>query len=250
MGLDGVKGKIALVTGASRGIGQAIALGLGAAGATVIGTATTLQGAKGITEQFAQRNLIGKGWVLDVTQHDSIVKLFEEIGNDPGYPAILVNNAGKTQDNLMLMMADEQWHNIIDTNLTSAYRLTKACLKRMFRNRWGRIINISSVVGLTGNPGQANYAAAKAGLIGFSKSLAQEMASRGITVNVVAPGFIETDMTGTLSELQRKELFKRIPMKRLGKPNDIANIVVFLASDAASYITGETFHINGGMYMP
>lgn len=244
-----LKDKIALVTGANRGIGAAIAMNLAQQGANVVGTATTPAGAEKITANFSQQDLSGKGLVLDVRQQDSIDQLFTIIRQDIGEPDILVNNAAVTKDNLMLRMKDEEWTDVIDTNLSSVYRLCKACLTAMFRQRWGRIINISSVVGLTGNSGQVNYTASKAGVIGFSKSLAQEMASRGVTVNVVAPGFIHTEMTRDLPEVYRKELLKRVPMKRMGQPQDVAAAVVFLASDLASYITGETVHVNGGMFM-
>ncbi|MEE9451935.1 MAG: 3-oxoacyl-ACP reductase FabG [Gammaproteobacteria bacterium] len=244
-----LKGKIALVTGASRGIGEAIAVNLAKQGATVVGTATSQQGADKISDNFSQKDLKGKGFVLDVSQQDSVEKLFQALSEDVGAPNILVNNAAINQDNLLLRMKDEEWSSVIDANLTGVYRLCKICLTPMFRQRWGRIINISSVVGATGNAGQVNYTAAKAGVIAFSKSLAQEMASRGITVNVVAPGFVDTDMTKELPEVYRKEILKKVPMKRLGKPEDIADAVLFLVSEHASYITGETIHVNGGMYM-
>jgi len=241
--------KVALVTGASRGIGRAIALGLAKQGAHVIGTATTEKGAAAITDFFRDEHLSGEGVVLDVTRQDSIDHLFSQLAERNQNPAILVNNAGITCDNLLLRMDDDEWLSVIETNLSSVYRLSKASLKAMFRARWGRIISIGSVVGASGNPGQSNYTAAKAGLVGFSKSLAAEMGSRGITVNVVAPGFIDTDMTAALPDMVKDEMFKRIPMKRLGKVDDIAAAVVFLASDSAGYITGETIHVNGGMYM-
>ncbi len=244
------KDKIALVTGASRGIGHAIALALGREGATVIGTATTEQGAKKITEGFKAANIQGLGLVLNVTQQESIDALFAKIKEDYAMPSILINNAAVTRDNLLLRMKDEEWDSVIETNLNSIFRITKICLRDMLKARWGRIINISSVVGTTGNPGQVNYSAAKAGLIGFTKSLAQEVGSRDITVNVVAPGFIDTDMTRSLPEEQQKALLARIPIPRLGQVNDISSAVVFLASEAAGYITGQTLHINGGMYMP
>ncbi len=247
--MNQVQIKTALVTGASRGIGQATALLLAKKGTYVIGTATTVEGAAAITASFQAENLAGEGLVLDVTQQDSIDHLFTQLADQQKTPAILVNNAGITSDNLLLRMEDEEWLRVIETNLNSVYRVTKASLKAMFRARWGRIINIGSVVGSSGNPGQSNYTAAKAGIIGFSKSLAAEMGSRGITVNVVAPGFIETDMTAALPEMVKTELLKRIPMKRLGQVSDIAEMVAFLASDAAGYITGETIHVNGGMYM-
>jgi len=244
------KDKIALVTGASRGIGHAIALALGREGVTVIGTATTDQGAEKITESFKAANIQGSGMVLNVAHQESIDALFTKIKEQYAMPSILINNAAVTRDNLMLRMKDEEWDSVIETNLNSIFRITKICLRDMLKARFGRIINISSVVGSTGNPGQVNYSAAKAGLIGFTKSLAQEVGSRDITVNVVAPGFIDTDMTRSLPEEQQKALLARIPIQRLGNVNDISAAVVFLASAAASYITGQTLHINGGMYMP
>lgn len=244
-----LEGKVALVTGASRGIGQAIALELAKQGATVVGTATTESGAEAITKTFADHNLSGHGYMLNVTQPDSIEEVLGKIRETVGNPLILINNAGITRDNLMLRMKDEEWEAIITTNLTSIFRLSKACLKDMIKARWGRIINISSVVGVTGNPGQANYAAAKAGSIGFTKSLAAEVGSRGITVNVVAPGFIDTAMTQVLSEEHKKAWIDRIPVGRFGYPEEIAQVVGFLASPAGSYITGQTIHVNGGMYM-
>lgn len=247
--MTNLQGKVALVTGASRGIGKAIALMLGQKGAYVVGTATTEQGAAGISAMLQQENLTGEGAVLDVTTSASVENLMAQLSDQNKLPAILVNNAGITSDNLLLRMEDDEWCRVIETNLSSVFRLSKACLKPMFRARWGRIISIGSVVGSSGNPGQANYTAAKAGVVGFSKSLAQEMGSRGITVNVVAPGFIDTDMTAALPDLVKEEMLKRIPMKRLGKVEDIAAVVAFLASDCANYITGETIHVNGGMYM-
>lgn len=244
-----LKDRIALVTGASRGIGLAIALGLGREGATVIGTATTEQGANNISAQFEKMAIRGIGMLLNVIDPESIHTGLAIVKERYGMPTILVNNAAVTQDNLLLRMKDDEWNKVIETNLNSIYRLSKACLRDMLKERWGRIINISSVVGVTGNPGQVNYAAAKAGLIGFTKSLAQEVGSRDITVNVVAPGFIDTDMTRHLPEEQRTLLLEKIPIQRLGQPEDIANAVVFLASNAASYITGQTLHVNGGMYM-
>lgn len=243
------KGRTALVTGASRGIGLAIALGLGREGAVVIGTATTQQGADNISSQFENAGISGEGILLNVADQESIDAALAYTKEKYGMPTILVNNAAVTQDNLLLRMKDEEWAKVIDTNLSSIYRLSKACLRDMLKARWGRIISISSVVGATGNPGQVNYAAAKAGLIGFTKSLAQEVGSRDITVNAVAPGFIDTDMTRHLPEEQRVILMEKIPIQRLGQPEDIANAVTFLASDAASYITGQTLHVNGGMYM-
>ena len=242
-------GQITLVTGASRGIGRAIAESLGKAGATVIGTATTDAGAQSISDYFKEAGITGKGMTLNVTEPDSIDALIKAITSEYGAITILVNNAGITRDNLMLRMKEEEWNDIISTNLTSVYRVSKACLRGMMKARQGRIISISSVVGATGNAGQANYAAAKAGVVGFSKSLAQEIGSRGITVNVVAPGFIDTDMTRELSDEQRSRLLDNIPLKKLGQSEDIANAVLFLASDMGNYISGETLHVNGGMYM-
>lgn len=244
-----LEGKTALVTGASRGIGQAIALGLAQKGAYVIGTATTADGATRISEILKHHHLLGEGVVLDVLNQAGVDDLMSQLADNNHSPAILVNNAGITADNLLLRMDDDEWYRVIETNLNAVYRLSKACLKPMFRARFGRIISIGSVVGASGNSGQSNYTAAKAGIVGFSKSLAQEMGSRGITVNVVAPGFIETDMTDALPDMVREEMLKRIPMKRMGKVEDIAEVVSFLASDAANYITGETIHVNGGMYM-
>lgn len=244
-----LQNQIALVTGASRGIGHAIALALAKQGATVAGTATTQEGANKITAQFAELKLPGHGFVLNVADQNSIEQALAAIKTQCGVPTILVNNAGITRDNLMLRMKDDEWNAVIDTNLTAVFHLTKRCLRDMLKARGGRIINISSIVGATGNPGQANYSAAKAGLIGFSKALAIEVASREITVNVVAPGFIETDMTNALTAEQKSALLSKIPSNRLGQPADIAEAVVFLASPRASYITGQTLHVNGGMYM-
>lgn len=241
--------RIALVTGASRGIGKAIALALAGKGAVVIGTATSEQGAQGITDYLSQSGAQGRGMVLNVTEPDSIAAVMDAVSKEFGTPLILVNNAGITRDNLMMRMKDEEWSSILDTNLTSAFRMSKACLRGMMKARWGRIINISSVVGATGNPGQTNYAAAKAGLVGLSKSLAREVGSRGVTVNAVAPGFIDTDMTRALEDQQREELVRQIPVGTLGQPEHIAAAVAFLASDEAEYITGETLHVNGGMHM-
>ncbi len=242
-------GQVTLVTGASRGIGRAIAESLGKAGATVIGTATSESGATAISAYFKAAGINGVGKMLNVTDTDSIDTVLKEITTEYGAITVLVNNAGITRDNLMLRMKEEEWSDIMTTNLTSVFRLSKACLKGMMKARHGRIISISSVVGATGNAGQANYAAAKAGVVGFSKSLAQEIGSRGITVNVVAPGFIDTDMTRELPEEQRKNLMSNIPLGKLGEAEDIANAVLFLASDMGSYISGETLHVNGGMYM-
>ncbi|MBA2711089.1 MAG: 3-oxoacyl-ACP reductase FabG [Tatlockia sp.] len=247
--MTNLEGKIVLVTGASRGIGKAIALNLAKKGAYLIGSATTTQGAESITTFFSEEQVKGKGIVLDVTSKVAIENLMTELSDQNLLPSILVNNAGITCDNLLLRMDDEEWYKVIETNLNAIFRLTKACIKPMFRARWGRIISVGSVVGSSGNSGQTNYTAAKAAVVGFSKSLAQEIASRGITVNVVAPGFIDTDMTSSLPDMVKEEMLKRIPMKRLGKVEDIAEMVAFLASDSANYITGETIHVNGGMYM-
>lgn len=243
-----LEGEVALVTGASRGIGAAIADELAAAGAKVIGTATTAAGAQSIGERLAPHG--GRGRALDVTDGAAVEALIEEVGKDPGAITILVNNAGITRDQLLMRMKEEDWQAILDTNLTSVYRTSKAVMRGMMKARKGRIISIASVIGLTGNPGQSNYAAAKAGIIAFSKSLAREVGSRGITVNVVAPGFIDTDMTRALPDAQREALLGQIALGRLGEAGDIAKAVAFLASPAASYITGETLHVNGGMYMP
>jgi 3-oxoacyl-[acyl-carrier protein] reductase len=244
-----LQGKVALVTGASRGIGQAVALMLAQKGAYVVGTATTPQGAASISALLQQEKLSGEGVMLDVTVNESVDQLMSQLAEQNKSPSLLINNAGITCDNLLLRMDDDEWYRVIETNLNSVFRLSRACIKSMFRARWGRIITIGSVVGSSGNSGQSNYTAAKAGVVGFSKSLAQEMGSRGITVNVVAPGFIDTDMTSKLPDLVKEELLKRIPMKRLGTVEDIAAVVAFLASDSANYITGETIHVNGGMYM-
>jgi 3-oxoacyl-[acyl-carrier protein] reductase len=240
-------GEVALVTGASRGLGAAIASTLAARGARVFGTATSEAGAAAIGERLGGAEL---GIVLDVRDSAAVTFVLDTVKERAGDPGILVNNAGVTRDNLLLRMREEEWQDVLDTDLTSLYRLCKAALRGMTRARKGRIINIASVVGLTGNPGQCNYAAAKAGIIGFSKALALEVASRNITVNVVAPGFIATDMTNALDDAQRAALAARIPLARLGTPEDIAQAVAFLASPAAAYITGETLHVNGGMYMP
>ena len=241
--------KVALVTGASRGIGAAIADHLGLKEASVIGTATTEEGAEAISRRFSSMQIKGCGMLLNVTDQDSIDGLIQRVAADYGAVSILVNNAGITRDNLLMRMKEDEWNTILDTNLSSIFRLSRACLRAMIKARTGRIINIASVVGSTGNPGQTNYAAAKAGMIGFTKSLAREVGSRGITVNAVAPGFIETDMTGKLADEQRKSLLNGIPLGHLGDPIDIANAVVFLASEHAGYITGETLHVNGGMFM-
>ena len=243
-----LEGEVALVTGASRGIGKAIAEQLASQGATVIGTATSDGGADNISEYLSAAG--GKGMCLNVTDADSIAAVMKSITDEYGAVSILVNNAGITKDNLLMMMKEDQWNDIIDTNLTSIYRLSKAVIRAMMKKKKGRIINIASVVGLTGNPGQTNYSATKAGMLGFTKSLAREIGSRNITVNCVAPGFIDTDMTRELPEEQREALIKQIPLNRLGDPADIAAAVTFLASPAAAYITGETINVNGGMFMP
>ena len=244
-----LKGQVALVTGASRGIGQAIALELGRQGARVIGTATSSDGAEKISLVLKDENIAGKGVVLDVNNTDSITAALSELEKSGATPTILVNNAGITRDNLLLRMTEEEWDVILNTNLKSVYRMSKACLRAMVKARGGRIISISSVVGAIGNAGQANYAAAKAGLIGFTKALAREIGSRNITVNAVAPGFIETDMTRQLPDAQKEALLKQIPLGRLGRAEEIAQAVAFLASSQAGYITGTTLHVNGGMYM-
>lgn len=244
-----LNGKIALVTGASRGIGRAIALKLAKEGAYVLGTATTDTGASAITADFEKEQVRGQGLKLDVTSSQQVEDLMSQLADLDQCPSILVNNAGITADNLLLRMDDEEWYRVIETNLNAIYRMTKACLKPMFKARYGRIISIGSVVSSSGNPGQVNYTAAKAGISGFTRSLAQEIGSRGITVNVIAPGFIDTDMTAALPDKIKEEMLKRIPLRKLGKPEDIADAVAFLASDGANYITGETIHVNGGMYM-
>lgn len=244
-----LENEIAFITGASRGIGQAIAMELAAQGATVIGTATSEKGAAAITAYLQQHNAKGMGMMLDVTAQASVEKVVADIEAQFGTVSILVNNAGITRDNLLMRMKEEEWDAIMQTNLTSLFRVTKACLRAMMKARRGRIISIASVVGVSGNAGQANYAAAKAGVIGFTKSVAREVGSRGITANVVAPGFIDTDMTRELPEAQKQALLNQIPLNRLGKPEEIAHAVAFLASPGAAYITGETLHVNGGMYM-
>lgn len=244
-----LRGEIALVTGASRGIGRAIAMALAEAGAQVAGTATTESGASAIEEALKSAGYEGIGLVLNVADAASVETAMRQLGERLGAPSILVNNAGITRDNLLMRMKDEEWDRVIETNLTSLYRLTKACLRPMIKARKGRIINIASVVGATGNAGQTNYAAAKAGMMGFTKSLAREVGARGITVNCVAPGFIDTDMTRALPDAQRDALLRSIPLGRLGQPEEIASAVVFLASPGGAYISGETLHVNGGMYM-
>ncbi|MGB5247228.1 MAG: 3-oxoacyl-ACP reductase FabG [Woeseia sp.] len=239
-------GKVALVTGASRGIGAAIAATLAGAGATVIGTATSEAGAEAISAGLGSN---GRGAVLNIASAESVDALLAEIGKAEGAPAIVVNNAGITRDNLLMRMKPEEWDDVIATNLSGVYRVCRGAVRGMMKARYGRIINIASVIGVMGNAGQTNYAAAKAGIIGFSKSLARELGSRNITVNVVAPGFIDTDMTKVLPEEQRAALLTQVPLGRLGAADDIANAVAFLASDAAAYVTGETLHVNGGMLM-
>jgi len=241
---------IALVTGASRGIGRAIALALAEKGARVIGTATTPEGAAAVSEMLASHGYNGRGAVLDVASSESTDALLAGLDAAEGMPTILVNNAAITRDTLLVRMKPEDWDRVLATNLTAVFRLSKSVLRRMMKERRGRIVNVTSVVAFTGNPGQVNYAAAKAGVLGFTKSLAREVASRGITVNAVAPGFIDTDMTRSLSEEQRAALTGQIPMERLGTPQDVAAAVAFLVSPAAAYITGETLHVNGGLYMP
>ena len=239
--------KIALVTGASRGIGAAIASALADHGCHVMGTATSESGANMISEKLMGRGGVGR--VLNVTDPDSIARLMESVRSEMGDPLILINNAGITQDNILMRMKDDEWNNVIDTNLNALFRLTKACVRGMTKARWGRVVNVTSVVGSMGNPGQSNYAATKAGAEGMARSLAKELGSRSITVNCVAPGFIDTDMTKALDEAQRHALAAQIPLSRLGEPSDIAAVVAFLVSDAAQYITGETIHVNGGLYM-
>lgn len=241
-----LEGRVALVTGASRGIGAAIAASLKEAGATVVGTATSEKGAEAISAALGDG---GRGAVLDIADAESVDALLADMSANEGTPAIVVNNAGITRDNLLMRMKPEEWEEVLATNLSGAYRVCRGAVRGMMKARYGRIINIASVIGIMGNPGQSNYAAAKAGLIGFSKSLARELGSRNITVNVVAPGFIDTDMTKVLPEEQRKALLGQVPLGRLGDAGDIASAVTFLASDAAAYITGETLHVNGGMLM-
>jgi len=243
---DALSGEVALVTGASRGIGSAIAQALAAAGATVVGTATSQGGADSITEALAGR---GRGIVLNIADDDSVQPAIKDIQANEGAPSILVNNAGITKDNLLMRMKQEEWDDVIATNLTGLYRVSKTCMRGMMKAKKGRIINIASVIAVMGNAGQSNYAASKAGMIGFSKSLAREIGSRGITVNVVAPGFIDTDMTKVLPEEQRAAMLGQVPLGKLGDGQDIANAVLFLASAAGAYITGETLHVNGGMVM-
>ena len=244
-----LKDQVALVTGASRGIGKAIAGRLGRSGAFVAGTATTETGAAGIEDFFRAEGMAGRGFVLDTGADDSVAQLGDALQASAIMPSILVNNAGITRDNLMLRMKQQEWDAVINTNLSAVYRLSKLCLRNMIKARYGRIINITSVVALSGNPGQTNYAAAKSGMIGFTRALAQETGSRGITVNCIAPGFIDTDMTAALTAEQREKLLGQIPLGRLGLAEDVACAVEFIASSAAGYITGETLNVNGGMYM-
>ena len=245
-----LENQVALISGASRGIGSAIATALGAAGARIIGTATSAEGAARVGEALASHGYNGRGAVLDAADPASIDALMAQLDKAGEIPTILVNNAAITRDTLLLRMKPEDWDAVIATNLTAVYRLCKACVRHMMKERRGRIVNLTSVVGLTGNPGQANYAAAKAGILGFTKSLARELGSRGITVNAVAPGFIDTDMTRALSEEQRAALLQQIPAGRLGTAAEVAAAVLFLVSPQSAYITGETLHVNGGMYMP
>ena len=244
-----IEDKVALVTGASRGIGAAIADSLGKSGAIVVGTATTENGANAISERFAVNNIRGCGMALNVTAVDSINGVVETVQEKFGAPLILINNAGITRDNLLMRMSDEEWHDVIETNLNAVFRMSKACVRGMMKARWGRIVNISSIVGSMGNAGQANYAATKAGVAGFARALAKELGSRGITVNTVAPGFIDTDMTRDLPEQQKALMLSQIALGRLGQPQEIADVVCFLASAGGGYISGETIHVNGGMYM-
>ncbi len=244
-----IENKITIVTGASRGIGAAIADVLGLKGATVIGTATSEKGAQAITARMAEKGIQGEGMALNVVDAESVKQFIEAVQEKYGAPQILVNNAGITKDNILMRMSDDEWFDVINTNLSAIYRLSKACLRGMMKARWGRIVNISSVVGQMGNAGQTNYSSTKAGVMGFTRSLAKEIGSRNITVNAVAPGFIDTDMTKDLPEDQKSVMLASIPLGRLGQPDEIAKVVSFLCSDDSSYITGETVHVNGGMYM-
>ena len=241
--------KVALVTGASRGIGRAIAEALAGAGFAVIGTATSSAGAEQITARFVEKNFVGQGMVLNVNDTASISLLLKEVDENFGAPTVLVNNAGITKDNILLRMKEDEWSDVVNTNLNAVFRLSKACVRAMTKARWGRIVNISSVVGSMGNSGQSNYSATKAGVEGFSRALAKELGSRNITVNTVAPGFIDTDMTKNLPVASKDTMLSQIPLARLGEPSEIADVVSFLVSDSAGYITGETIHVNGGMYM-
>ena len=244
-----IEGKVALVTGATRGIGKAIAEELGRQGAVVVGTATSEKGAATITQNLADAGIKGAGLVLDVASQESVDDVLKSVQNDFGVVTIVVNNAGITRDNLLMRMKDDEWDSVLNTNLSSIYRVAKGCLRGMTKARWGRIINVSSVVASMGNAGQSNYAAAKAGIEGFSRALAREVGSRNITVNSVAPGFIDTDMTSGLADEHKDKLRAQIPMNRLGDPKEVAAVVGFLASDAGAYVTGDTIHVNGGMYM-
>ena len=241
--------KVALVTGASRGIGRAIADALAGAGFAVIGTATSSAGAEQITARFVERNFVGQGMVLNVNDVASISLLLKEVEENFGAPTVLVNNAGITKDNILLRMKEDEWSDVVNTNLNAVFRLSKACVRAMTKAKWGRIVNISSVVGSMGNSGQSNYSATKAGVEGFSRALAKELGSRNITVNTVAPGFIDTDMTKNLPVASKDVMLSQIPLARLGEPSEIADVVSFLVSDSAGYITGETIHVNGGIYM-
>lgn len=241
--------KVALVTGASRGIGRAIAEALAGDGFAVIGTATSSAGAEQITARFVEKNFVGQGMVLNVNDAASISLILKEVEKNFGAPTVLVNNAGITKDNILLRMKEDEWSDVVNTNLNSVFRLSKACVRAMTKAKWGRIVNISSVVGSMGNSGQSNYSATKAGVEGFSRALAKELGSRNITVNTVAPGFIDTDMTKNLPEASKDAMLSQIPLARLGEPSEIADVVSFLVSDSAGYITGETIHVNGGMYM-
>lgn len=245
----GIEGQLALVTGASRGIGAAISDRLATLGARVIGTATTAEGAAKIGDRLSAIGVDCQGAALDVNDSDAVRELVTDLGKTAGFPTILVNNAGVTRDQLLMRMKESDWDLVMDTNLRSVFRLSKACLRGMMKARTGRIINITSVVGATGNPGQTNYAAAKAGMMGFTRSLAREVGTRGITVNAIAPGFIDTDMTRALNEEQRSALLADIPLQRLGDALEIAAVAAFLASEEAAYVTGQTLHVNGGMYM-
>jgi 3-oxoacyl-[acyl-carrier protein] reductase len=245
-----LNGKLVLVTGASRGIGQAIALTLGKAGAIVIGTATSEEGANKISRIFVENNILGRGMSLNVTNNNQITDLVKVVSEEHGAVDILINNAGSTRDNILGRMKEDEWDDIINTNLSSVYRMSKAVLRGMIKKRSGRIISITSVVGAMGNAGQSNYAAAKAGIMGFTKSLAREVGVRGITVNAIAPGFIKTDMTDNLPEDQKVALTSQIPMARLGEVDEIAQAVLFLAGESGAYITAQTLHVNGGMYAP
>lgn len=246
---DTTTARVALVTGASRGIGKAIATQLGARGFIVAGTATSDSGAERISAYLQEAGVQGKGYTMNVTDSDSIAAALQQIKADFGDPLVLVNNAGITQDNLFLRMKQEEWDGVIETNLSSAFRVVKACIKAMTKARWGRVINVSSVIGSMGNAGQVNYGASKAGIEGFTRSLAREVATRNITVNAVAPGFIQTDMTDELPAEHRDKILAQVPLGRLGQPEEVAKTIAFLASDDAAYVTGETLHVNGGMYM-